>query len=121
MTLDTYHQNLYALCNGNQIKQVFLNLVKNAIEAIDNGGKIKIEARLENSWIEVSIADNGNGISAKLRDLLGQPFITTKESGTGLGLVICNKLIAEHKGTIDFESIEGKGTTFTIKLPHYKR
>ena len=117
INLDTYDENLTALCNVDQIKQVFINLVKNAIEAMDNGGLINIEAKVDERWIVVTIKDNGKGIPNEIKNKLGEPFYTTKEKGTGLGLVICYNIIAEHKGKIDFVSEDGVGTTFTIRLP----
>ncbi|MCM3362797.1 ATP-binding protein [Niallia sp. MER TA 168] len=117
INLDTYDENLTALCNVDQIKQVFINLVKNAIEAMDNGGIINIEAKVDERWIVVTIKDNGKGIPNEIKNKLGEPFYTTKEKGTGLGLVICYNIIAEHKGKIDFVSEDGVGTTFTIRLP----
>ncbi len=117
INLDTYDNNLYALCNVDQMKQVFINLVKNAIEAMDNGGIINMEARLDGEWIVVTIKDNGKGIPNEIKNKLGEPFYTTKEKGTGLGLVICYNIIAEHKGEIDFVSENGVGTTFIIRLP----
>lgn len=118
INLDTYDDNnLYTLCNVDQMKQVFINLVKNAIEAMDNGGIINMEARLDGNWIVVTIKDNGKGIPNEIKNKLGEPFYTTKEKGTGLGLVICYNIIAEHKGKIDFVSEDGVGTTFIIRLP----
>ncbi|MGO5014918.1 ATP-binding protein [Niallia sp. Sow4_A1] len=117
INLDTYDENLTALCNVDQIKQVFINLVKNAIEAMDNDGIINIEAKVDERWIVVTIKDNGKGIPNEIKNKLGEPFYTTKEKGTGLGLVICYNIIAEHKGKIDFVSEDGVGTTFTIRLP----
>ena len=117
INLDTYGDHLITLCNVDQIKQVFINLVKNAIEAMDNGGIINMEAKLDGKWVVVTITDNGKGIPDEIKNKLGEPFYTTKEKGTGLGLVICYNIIAEHKGKIDFVSEDGMGTTFTIQLP----
>lgn len=117
INLDAYDNDLHALCNVDQMKQVFINLVKNAIEAMENGGIINMEAKLDGKWIVVTINDNGKGIPDDIKNKLGEPFYTTKEKGTGLGLVICYNIIAEHKGEIDFISEDGVGTTFTIRLP----
>ncbi|UTI42898.1 ATP-binding protein [Niallia sp. RD1] len=117
INLDAYDNDLHALCNVDQMKQVFINLVKNAIEAMENGGTINMEAKLDGKWIVVTINDNGKGIPDDIKNKLGEPFYTTKEKGTGLGLVICYNIIAEHKGQIDFISEDGVGTTFTIRLP----
>lgn len=117
INLDTYGDHLNTLCNVDQIKQVFINLVKNAIEAMDNGGIINMEAKLDGKWVVVTITDNGKGIPDEIKNKLGEPFYTTKEKGTGLGLVICYNIIAEHKGKIDYVSEDGMGTTFTIQLP----
>jgi two-component system cell cycle sensor histidine kinase/response regulator CckA len=102
-----------------QLKQVFLNLVLNAIEAMHGGGTLRVKTGYDeaSSTIEIGIADTGKGIDKELLDKLFHPFFTTKPKGTGLGLAISKRLIEENGGTISVQSTPGSGTTFTIKLP----
>jgi two-component system, sporulation sensor kinase E len=105
-------------CEPNQLKKVFVNMIKNAIEVMPSGGKIhiQIESKDEKN-ICISIQDEGTGIPVGKLKKLGEPFYTTKERGTGLGLMVSYKIIEEHKGVIKVESVEGVGTTFHIFLP----
>ncbi|MBM7567394.1 two-component system sporulation sensor kinase A [Paenibacillus sacheonensis] len=106
------------LCEENQLKQVFVNVVKNAIEAMPKGGTTRI--KLDSSdpdTISVAITDQGIGIPEELLPFLGGPFFTTKESGTGLGLMVCYRIIEGHRGKIDLSSYPGIGTTVVISLP----
>lgn len=105
------------LCDINQIKQVFINLVKNGIEAITNGGILKIQGSIQNENVLLKIVDNGIGISEERLSRLGEPFYSNKEKGTGLGLMLCFRIIREHNGTITVKSIENQGTTVEVRLP----
>lgn len=114
--------NLYQIWgNRNQLKQVILNLVCNAIEAIENGGKVEISCIRQKDKIVIQVADNGIGIDKENLEKLGQPFYTTKENGTGLGLLITFELVKQHGGQVDIASEVGKGTAFTITLPFAKK
>lgn len=104
------------LCDQNQLKQVFINLIKNAIDAMPNGGTITISSKTEGDFIVMKVKDEGKGIPKEVLERIGEPFLTTKKNGTGLGLMITYKIIENHNGTIDVNSSE-KGTVFTIKLP----
>ncbi|MGG0391151.1 PAS domain S-box protein [Priestia megaterium] len=105
-------------CEGNQIKQVFINIFKNAIEAVPNNGKIHIKVeKWKNNRICISFSDNGNGVPNDLIGRLGEPFYTTKEKGTGLGLMVCYKIIEEHGGRINIKSEMNQGTTVDIIFP----
>jgi len=105
------------LCDENQIKQVFINFIKNAIEAMSHGGRILIQAvRTEHSII-VRFIDNGCGISEAVLSKLGQPFFTTKETGTGLGFMVSKRIIGNHRGTVEVYSVENEGTTIEVTLP----
>jgi len=105
-------------CEPNQLKQVFINVLKNAIEVMPNGGQIDVKIKQKDQDnLLVSITDRGSGIPEDKIKRLGQPFYTTKERGTGLGLMVSYKIIEEHQGQVDVESEEGKGTTFHITLP----
>ena len=107
------------LTDGNQLKQVFLNIFNNAIDAITPPGKIIITTLLVENNIKIVISDSGKGISKDLLDKIFLPFFTTKEvgKGTGLGLSVSYGIIKNFGGKIDVKSELGKGTTFTISLP----
>jgi len=93
--------------------------VKNGIEVLENGGEIKVKLAETKDDCHIIIQDNGNGISKELVSKLGQPFFTTKEKGTGLGLMVCKRIIEDHKGKVEIESEEGIGTTFHIYIPKH--
>jgi two-component system, sporulation sensor kinase A len=110
-------QEIEVLCSSNQLKQVFVNFLKNAIEAMPNGGKVEIQIqKIEDKKVKISFIDEGIGIGENLIQYLGTPFYTTKEKGIGLGLTVSNKIIQEHSGTMDIKSKIGKGTTITVEL-----
>ncbi|MFA4915308.1 MAG: ATP-binding protein [Syntrophales bacterium] len=102
-----------------QLQQVFLNLMTNAIDVIGKDGIIHVRSRRTNSEIAISIKDNGPGIPKEFQSRVFEPFFTTKQigKGTGLGLSVSHNIVQNLHGTITFESEEGKGTTFTVKLP----
>ncbi|MEH7418780.1 ATP-binding protein [Neobacillus drentensis] len=105
-------------CEENQLKQVFLNLFKNAIEAMPNGGNIEVTVRKKReNQLSIQITDEGVGIPKERIPTLGEPFYTTKEKGTGLGLMTCYKIIKSHHGILDIQSTVNKGTTIEIILP----
>ncbi|WP_029281632.1 MULTISPECIES: ATP-binding protein [Metabacillus] len=101
----------------NQVKQVLINLLKNAFDAMSGGGNIQVEARAEKDCILVIITDEGEGIPQHLLTQIRKPFFTTKEKGTGLGLVITEKIIRQHGGTLSISSQKGTGTTVTATFP----
>lgn len=104
-------------CEPNQLKQVFINILKNAIEVMPKGGDITVRIARAGCHVRISITDQGCGIPKDKIKKLGEPFYTTKERGTGLGLMVSYKIIEEHQGKIDVESEVGVGTTFHITLP----
>jgi signal transduction histidine kinase len=105
------------LFDPQQIKQVLINLVKNAVEAMAQGGKLVISSRREDGHIKVSVADSGPGIPPEVLKQVFNPFFTTKKKGTGLGLAVSRKVMEDHDGEIFVQSEEGKGTRITIALP----
>lgn len=117
------------LADEGRLTQLFLNLVKNAVEAVGDSGIIEISSRIVSEYsmtqkgegrsrmVAIEIADNGAGVPPEALENLFTPFYTTKEKGTGLGLAICQKIVAEHRGMIRVDSEAGRGTTFTIMLP----
>jgi PAS domain S-box-containing protein len=105
-------------CDKNQMKQVFINILQNAVEAMPNGGAIKIEVSQSNSdSIRFRFIDQGYGISEERMKHIGEPFYSTKEKGTGLGLTISKKILQEHGGTMTIESTLNQGTTVDVILP----
>ncbi|WP_127541140.1 ATP-binding protein [Paenibacillus illinoisensis] len=110
-------------CEENQLKQVFINLLKNGMEAMPNGGSIRI--RLDHdeelNRVRIEIKDEGIGIPEEMMPKLGEPFFTNKESGTGLGLMVSQRIIQSHKGMMDIKSVMNKGTTVIIDLPATKQ
>ena len=111
--------------NYEELKQVFLNIVKNAYEAMPDGGELAIKACLRpdsQKDIEITFIDNGAGIKKENLNKLFNPFFTTKVRGTGLGLAVCRRIIVErYHGKIHVESIENKGTTVKVELPAGRR
>ncbi|MET3574575.1 ATP-binding protein [Bhargavaea ullalensis] len=104
-------------CEAKQIKQVVINIVKNAIEAMPDGGIIRVSLTSDEDTATIRIKDEGVGIPADRIHRLGEPFYSNKEKGTGLGLMTSYKIIENHGGTIRFSSTEGEGTTVSIELP----
>ncbi|SIT83809.1 PAS domain-containing sensor histidine kinase [Edaphobacillus lindanitolerans] len=104
-------------CEAKQIKQVIINFVKNAIEAMPDGGTVRVKLISGNPTVKVQVSDEGVGIPADRLHRLGEPFYSNKEKGTGLGLMTSYKIIENHGGTIRFSSVEGEGTMAEIELP----
>ncbi len=120
-----FHARPYAWVVPGQIEQILVNLVINARQAMTGGGRLKIEVR-ENvaaDTVEIRVSDTGQGISRDQLPMIFEPFFTTKQpdeygrGGTGLGLSVCRQIIEQHHGRIRVESVVGKGSTFTVKLP----
>ena len=104
-----------------QMEQVFFNLVKNALEAMKDGGAIDVTLDSDDNDVSVSFKDSGVGMTADQLAHLFEPYQTTKEKGTGLGLMITSRIVGDHGGTIAAESQPGHGTTFTIRLPRIEK
>jgi two-component system, NtrC family, sensor histidine kinase HydH len=100
-----------------QIKQVFINLILNAIQSMPDGGKIEITGRALKNFIEIEIRDYGIGIEPEKRDQIFDPFFTTKNDGSGLGLSIAYQLVKQHEGDIQLRKTDGQGSLFVICLP----
>jgi two-component system, sporulation sensor kinase E len=108
-------------CDATQIQQVLVNLIRNAMQAMTRGGEIRIETGAASEAVWVSISDTGSGIPEEKLNRIFQPFFTTKKKGSGLGLMIVQRIIRDHAGRIDVESKPGKGTTFRVWLPRHER
>lgn len=105
------------LCDENHLKQVFINLIKNAMESMPNGGTVKITTNFVRDSVEVTVIDEGCGIEPDKLMKLGEPFYTTKQNGNGLGLMVTKKIIEEHEGKFMIESELNVGTKVTVILP----
>ncbi len=110
---------IYIEADYDRLKQVFINLIKNSIEAINNNGIIDIDIVPKNKYIYINVKDNGIGMKKEDIEKLNYPFYTTKQNGTGLGLYLSKEIIKKHDGTMSFESIDGMN--IGIKLPYDAR
>ncbi|MBI2454661.1 MAG: GAF domain-containing protein [candidate division NC10 bacterium] len=129
IVVDPLPEGSVAYADAQMLQQVFLNLLTNALDAIEGGGEVRIAARHRRdpggrgpgrAWLDVMVSDTGTGISAEDLARVFDPFFTTKEvgKGTGLGLAICQSIIEQHRGTIEVQSEgPGKGTVVTVSLP----
>ena len=109
------------MADRNQVKQVFFNLLKNAIEAMQPGGRLRIRARTDDDNVILAFGDSGSGIKHEDLVRLFQPYHTTKPGGHGLGLMIVQRIMREHGGQIGIESKEGVGTVVTLQFPRKDR
>ena len=107
--------------DAQQMEQVFFNLLKNAMDAVQRGGRIGVTASADDAWVSISILDNGVGIPPERLTRIFDPYMTTKADGNGLGLMIVKRIVQGHGGSIDCTSREGEGTCFTIRLPRAER
>jgi signal transduction histidine kinase len=113
------------LMDGEQVKQVFLNLILNAVQAMPQGGQLRIAAAPKRGGpgdsaapvVEIAIQDTGKGMPEDVKNRIFEPFFSTKEEGIGLGLSIAQRIVEEHGGTIRVETTPGKGTTFFLRFP----
>jgi PAS domain S-box-containing protein len=107
------------LIRADEVKmvRVFINIIKNAIDAMPDGGTLQIKSCLKDGNVEIYFADTGVGMSKETMDKLFSPLVTTKAQGMGFGLAICKRILEAHQGKISVESVEGKGSTFTLILP----
>jgi signal transduction histidine kinase len=105
------------MIDSSYMKRVLINLIANAVQAMPNGGKITLNTYCRGNQAFVSVEDTGEGIAGEAKSKLFKPLFTTKAKGQGFGLAVVKKLTEALNGTITFESKEGKGTKFIIKLP----
>lgn len=112
-----FHFDANILCDRNHIKQVFLNILRNAMEALPFGGSITVALDVENGFQKITFTDNGEGMNQEVLEKLGQPFHTTRGDGNGLGIMIVKKIVSAHRGRVAIASEVGVGTAVTIYLP----
>jgi two-component system NtrC family sensor kinase len=123
LTLELVKDPPWASVDTNQMKQVFLNLIQNALQAMPTGGHLAIQTSVwtknGRQWIAIAVKDSGIGIEVKNKDRIFEPFFTTKANrgGTGLGLSVTYGIVTDHGGTIEVESSPGKGSMFTVWIP----
>ncbi len=118
---ETPHELPPVMADRNQIKQVFFNLTKNAMEAMQPGGKMRIRSRADDDFVFLLFGDTGAGIKHEDMMRLFQPYHTTKPGGHGLGLMIVQRIMREHGGQVGVESKEGVGTVVTLQFPRKDR
>jgi len=107
--------------DANQMKQAFYNLARNAMQAMPSGGKLTIRCSADDTFVMLSVSDSGCGIKPENMQKIFKPFFTTKNAGTGLGLMIVERIVREHGGSLAVDSRENAGTTFTVSLPRRVR
>lgn len=111
-------EELYTYCDRSQIKQVLINIIKNAIEATEEDGMVKVEVHLDDEGrLEIDIIDEGPGIPSDIFEKIGEPFFTTKQSGTGLGLMITKQILEKQNGRLFIVKSNENGSIFRITLP----
>jgi signal transduction histidine kinase len=123
-----FDQDLCFMADSQQLKQVLINLVRNAAESLDHPGTVNLRARAAKRELNgtstdaavIEVEDNGSGIPLEIQKKIFDPFFSTKQDGTGLGLAISGRIIEKHGGHFEFESEPGKGTIFRIVLPACK-
>lgn len=114
----TLGKPVIVLGDRDKLKQVFLNLLKNSIEAMEEGGNLSVRFRLTGEHVEIILKDDGCGIPQKHQKKIFEPFFTTKKLGTGLGLSISKRIIEDHRGSsLTLRSRKGEGAVFTVKMP----
>ena len=101
----------------NRLKQVFINIIKNSIEAMERGGNINIITHILKGYYYIEIEDTGKGMNKEVLSKIKEMFYTTKQNGSGLGVSLSNEIIKGHNGTLDYYSKEGIGTKVIVKIP----
>jgi signal transduction histidine kinase len=122
VTIDYRHSapGLTLLGDPQRLKQVLLNLCRNAIEAMPAGGLLTLRARCQDGEVVLEVSDTGVGIPADALERVFEPFYTTKEAGTGLGLAVCRRIVEAHGGRLSVRSQPDRGTTIQVHLPLHR-
>ncbi|MGM0888308.1 MAG: ATP-binding protein [Bacillota bacterium] len=115
-----FRVDLHINMNPIELKQILVNIMKNGIESMNKPGFIKVETEQERTMAKIRITDTGIGLSKEQLEILGTPFYSLKDRGTGIGLTVCYSIVQKYKGKIVVQSEVNKGTSFTIYLPLYK-
>ena len=123
ISVDVDSENaLPAVCaDENLLKQLYFNIIKNAIESMEEGGSIKIKATSDDDFVKISFADSGCGMTEDELSKIFEPYFTTKPNGHGLGMMIINAIVRAHGGHIDIKSRRGEGTTIDVSIPRNER
>ncbi len=116
IAVDYAQQLPFLMIVRDQLVQVFLNLILNAMDATEEGGTIAIRTSRVGMDLRIDVRDNGSGIAPEYRDRIFQPYFTTKETGTGLGLFVCRNIVEQNEGRIELSDTSPQGTTFTVWL-----
>jgi len=109
--------NILLKVDGHKMQRVFVNLARNAADAMPDGGTLTIRSKENHVTVSISFSDTGHGIPEEIASKLFRPLVTTKAQGMGFGLAICKRIVEAHQGTINVKTAKGKGTTFTVALP----
>ena len=112
-----YDDEIYLEGDYDRLKQVFVNIIKNSIESIEEDGIINMDIKLNDDFVTVTISDNGIGMDSEEIKNVKEMFYTTKKNGTGLGIALSNEIIVAHGGELEYESVKNKGTKCIVKLP----
>jgi signal transduction histidine kinase len=99
------------------IKQAILNVVINGVQAMNQGGQLTVSARRDEAMVTIEVQDTGGGIPREAQEKIFELYFTTKQGGSGIGLAQTYQIMQWHYGTVDFETVEGKGTTFRLRIP----
>lgn len=105
------------MLNADQVHRVFTNIIRNAVQAMSDGGRLGLRTRERDGHAVIEISDTGDGIRRENLSRIFEPSFTTRSRGLGLGLAICDSIVKAHGGTIEAKSELGKGSTFTVRLP----
>ena len=108
---------LHVVADRDQLRQVILNLLTNAYDAMPTGGRVRLGSRMVDEGVEITVADTGMGMSAHTQEHVFTPFFSLKIKGTGLGLAVSKRIVDSHAGSLTMVSEEGQGCTAVIRLP----
>ena len=116
-TYDNEYEDIYVFGDFNRLKQVFVNIIKNSIESINNGGIIDIRVEVVSNMVNICVSDNGEGMTEEELSNIKEMFYSTKKNGTGLGVALSNEIILAHNGELNYSSVKDEGTVCTVSLP----